>query len=217
MTPRLIIFDLDGTLVDSAPDLALAIDAMLNELQLPVAGQARVRDWVGNGATNLVERALAAAGAPPAMVTVALASFLEHYYRLCTQTTALYPGVETTLKQLAQRHIKMAVVTNKPRRFVSPILQHLQIASYFEQVLGGDDLPQKKPDPAPLRWCMQQLDAAPADTLMVGDSCNDIEAARRAGIGVVAVDYGYNHGRPITGEGADKVISHFDQLLDLVE
>lgn len=214
-TPKLIIFDLDGTLIDSVPDLCAAVDATLLRLGLPPAGETRVRNWVGNGAEKLIKRALSHAGICEASSqNSALQYFLEYYDRHCAVKTNLYPGVESTLKMLTQHSITMAIVTNKPKRFIAPILKHLAIEPYFQYTVGGDDLPHKKPHPLPLIHCMQTLDYRSEETWMVGDSINDILAARAADIPVVAVSYGYNHGRPIEAEGSDEVIANFAHLLD---
>jgi phosphoglycolate phosphatase len=212
--PKLILFDLDGTLIDSVPDLSAAVDATLRNLGLPEAGESRVRTWVGNGAAMLIARVLAHAGVEDELQSTALDHFLEYYERHCAQETCLYPNVEETLSVLQRRSVAMGIVTNKPRRFVAPILEHLKIAAYFQYIIGGDDLPEKKPHPLPLIHCMQALDYSADDTLMVGDSVNDIQAAQAAGVPIIAVSYGYNHGRPVTADGPDRVIANFSQLMD---
>jgi phosphoglycolate phosphatase len=215
----LYLFDLDGTLVDSVPDLAAAVDATLHHYQLPPAGVAAVRDWVGNGSRVLIERALRASlwcGAPPLSDTVIEAAhqrFLQCYQQSFCQHTLVFDGVVDTLKQLRDGGAKMAVVSNKPQQFIPPLLEHLNIASYFDMVVGGDSLPQKKPAPEPLLFCCQQMRIAPVHTLMVGDSQHDIAAAKAAKIKVAAVDYGYNHGVPIATFSPDFVLSHFSQVV----
>lgn len=213
--PKLILFDLDGTLIDSVPDLCVAVNATLCALGLPKTDEARVRTWVGNGAAKLIERALFHHDIQEERLRAsALDHFLNYYEQHCAVQTCLYPGVEKTLNALQQRAVSMAIVTNKPRRFISPILKQLKIEKHFRGIVGGDDLPHKKPHPLPLTHCMQELNYHSEDVCMVGDSINDIEAARAAGIPVIAVAYGYNHGRPIETAGADKVIANFSQLLD---
>lgn len=215
----LVMFDLDGTLIDSVPDLAIAVDQTLEALSLPAAGEDNVRSWVGNGAAKLIERALRFAGLDVAAETFsggqakALAVFFECYQRCCAEKTVLYPGVEALLETLRQHQVKMAIVTNKPRQFVSPILKHLSIESYFDYILGGDDLPNKKPHPEPLLHCMAELGVSADESLMVGDSRNDIQAARNANVLVAAVDYGYNHGAPIEDEQPDFVLSNIHQVI----
>ncbi|MGH1486931.1 MAG: phosphoglycolate phosphatase [Cellvibrionaceae bacterium] len=219
----LLIFDLDGTLIDSVPDLAVAVDEMLICLNLPLAGEDRVRTWVGNGAAKLVERALHYSLSYSSSNTTesdagklmpdALKHFFKAYQQNCSQRTVLYPDVIETLSELKKRQVTMALVTNKPRQFVPPILQKLSMDHYFSLVLGGDDLPNKKPHPQPLLHCMETLGFSQQQTMMVGDSKNDVDAAKNANILVAAVDYGYNHGQPIEDEQPDAVLSNIKQVL----
>ncbi|MFZ5724578.1 MAG: phosphoglycolate phosphatase [Pseudomonadota bacterium] len=212
-----LLFDLDGTLVDSVPDIALAVDRTLADLGRTTAGEELVRGWVGNGGRMLVRRLLAGeiTGVPDdhPLLPRAMEIFFAHYDDTNGRASRLYPGVAEALAGFAARGLPMAVVTNKPQRFVAPLFDVLGIRHRFSLLIGGDTLPVKKPDPAPLRLACGQLGAAPAATLMVGDSRNDIEAARAAGCPVVAVDYGYNYGRPIADERPDRVVSDLRELL----
>lgn len=214
--PRLVMFDLDGTLIDSVPDLALAVDHMLIELGLPQAGVEKVRDWVGNGARVLVRRALADdidhAGVSETQTEEALARFLD-IYADCHNLTALYPGVHELLEALSTAAVELAVVTNKPERFVAPLLEQVGLGGYFRWIIGGDTLPQQKPDPAALLQVMRLADVTAAQSLFVGDSRNDVLAARAAGVPCVAVSYGYNHGRPIAEEEPSLVVDSLAELL----
>ncbi|OHV12302.1 phosphoglycolate phosphatase [Kushneria phosphatilytica] len=206
----LICWDLDGTLIDSAPDLARAVDAVLAERGLPTAGLDNVRQWIGNGARKLVERALtASSGQVPndETLTAAHADFLEYYRRAPCVDTRLYPGVVDCLAALQRQGMQQALVTNKPEAFIAPILRTFGIEQYFNLTLGGDALSQKKPDPAPLLHAASVLDVLPEKALMIGDSRNDIEAGRAAGFRTLALSWGYNHGEPIAA-------SHPDYLLD---
>ena len=217
--PTLVMFDLDGTLVDSVPDLAAAVDTMLQALGRPAAGEALVRDWVGNGAAVLVQRALAqatdaeAAGAEIADEPEALALFLNAYEAHTARHSCLYPGVLECLQGLQQLGITMAVVTNKPERFVAPLLDALGIGTYIDLIVGGDTLAQKKPHPQPLLHCLAQFQTPAAQALMVGDSKHDIHAARSAQVAVAAVSYGYNHGEPVADAKPDVVIDNLMALL----
>lgn len=213
---RLVSFDLDGTLVDSVPDLAMAVDASLNELGLPAAGEARVRDWVGNGSLKLMERALAFAhDAPPdaEFLDRAHEAFLAHYGRDPGSRTCLYPGVRECLDALYARGLTLALVTNKPSAFIQPILAQFGLERHFALCLGGDSLPQKKPDPAPLLHVAAHFGLLPSDCLMVGDSRHDVAAGRAAGFRTLAVPYGYNHGEPIRDSRPDALV---DSLAELV-
>lgn len=212
-----LLFDLDGTLVDSVPDIAPAIDAMLADLGRAPAGEDRVRFWVGNGGRMLVRRALAfdAAGVPDddPSLPAAMESFFAHYQRSNGRCSRLYPGVAEALDAFAARGLPMAVITNKPARYIEPLFSALGILHHFAVLLGGDSLPVKKPDPEPLVRACERLSIPPSRALMVGDSRNDIEAARAAGCPVVAVDYGYNYGRPIALDRPDRVVSDLRDLL----
>jgi len=219
MAPELVkcvLFDLDGTLIDSVPDLAVALNKMLLDVDLPVVPEDLAREWVGNGAAKLVERGLVYHGikgdALEQMQTNALEMFLAHYDNCCADKTVLYEGVAEALAEFKRQQITMAIVTNKPRRFIAPILKHLAIDTYFSLLLGGDELAHKKPHPEPLLYCINKLNVAACNVLMVGDSRNDIEAARAAKIPVVAMNYGYNHGRPIEQDKPDCIFASMSML-----
>lgn len=183
--PRLVMFDLDGTLIDSVPDLAAAVDCMLVELGRAPAGVEKVRDWVGNGARVLVRRALAGgldhAAVGEAETEEALARFLD-IYADCHNLTALYPGVHELLEALSTAAVELAVVTNKPERFVAPLLEQVGLGGYFRWIIGGDTLPQQKPDPAALLQVMRLAGVEAAQSLFVGDSRNDVLAADRKSV-----------------------------------
>jgi phosphoglycolate phosphatase len=214
--PSLVMFDLDGTLIDSVPDLAAAVDQMLLARGLPVAGIERVRNWVGNGARVLVRRALAGDLEHGAVSEVDAAPALELFLQLYADNhslTALYPGVRETLQWLKQQGVEMALITNKPERFVAPLLDQLRIGRYFRWIIGGDTLPQQKPDPAALLHVLQLAEVAASEALFVGDSRSDVQAAKAAGILCVAMSYGYNHGRPIGEESPALVLDDLRHLL----
>lgn len=214
--PELILFDLDGTLVDSVPDLAQAVDRMLQAIDLPVAGIEAVRDWVGNGAAMLVRRALAGAMRPQeddSRFEQAYQLFLQYYAEATADRSELYSGVEQTLQDLNASGVRMGVVTNKPIQFTDSMLSGFALAEYFDVVLGGDSLPQKKPSPEPLLHAMQLCGVSPEQTLMVGDSKTDVAAARAAGCPVVCVPYGYNHGEKIEEAKPDLVIECLTELV----
>ncbi len=217
--PQLVLFDLDGTLLDSAPDLTLAVDRMLTMLELPVVGPERVRNWVGNGAQMLVKRALTQRDTPCgdepelALFDQAFELFLKYYGQCCAEQSALYPGVLDLIDFLHDHQVVMGLVTNKPMAFTETLLDEFNLRGYFSVVLGGDSLPEKKPHPMPLIHAMQQLGVTPQLTLMVGDSRSDIRAAQAAGCKVAAVTYGYNHGESVASYNPDLVI---DNLIELI-
>lgn len=218
--PGVALFDLDGTLVDSAPDLAAAVDNTLEQLGRKPAGLAQVRQWVGHGSPILIRRALAgkADWDPPsatddAPFNDALALFFNHYRQLNGTRAGVYPGVSACLDALQQRGCRMAVVTNKPEQFVTPLLKQLGLDQYFQLLVGGDTLSTKKPDPAPLLHAMNALQGSRGTTVMIGDSGADVSAAQAAGIPCVAVTYGYNFGQPVQSLGADAVVDSLSELL----
>jgi len=188
---RLIVFDLDGTLIDSAPDLATAVNAMLAKLEPTAAPlpEAAVRSFIGDGARTLIARTLAARGSslPPER---ALEVFLEAYRACMLQTTRLYPGVREALDALAARH-PLAVLSNKLGDMSRAILAGLGVADRFARITGGDEVP-KKPDPAGLQQLLAELRRSPAEAAMVGDSANDIRTGKAAGAPTVGVRYGYD-------------------------
>jgi phosphoglycolate phosphatase len=214
--PRVVMFDLDGTLVDSVPDLAVAVDKMLTELGREPAGIEAVRIWIGNGAKVLVRRALAGGlehdHIDDAEAARALELFMAHYGDSHALTT-LYPGVVETLKWLHKKRVKMALITNKPEQFVAPLLDELGLGRFFKWIIGGDTLPQQKPDPAALLFVMKMANARPRHALFVGDSRSDVLAAKAAGVACVAMSYGYNHGRPISEESPTLVIDDLRALI----
>ncbi len=218
--PQVILSDLDGTLVDSIPDLAFAVDAMLSDLNYPLAGLEKVRTWVGNGMDNLVRRALSgnlsAEGVDEATFQRAIPLFKQHYQQCNGQHSTLYAGVVETLTHLTQAGYKLGCVTNKPEQFTRPLLEVLDIAQYFELVVGGDTVARRKPDPLPLQYGMQHFQVNAQQTLFLGDSKNDVQAARAAGCPVVCVSYGYNHGENIEDCQPDAIIHALTELLPVL-
>ncbi len=214
--PKLVMFDLDGTLVDSVPDLAAALNTTLQALgQAPVDIDA-VRVWIGNGARVLVRRGLARdfehEHIGEAETEHALELFMQAYAG-SHALTEVYPGVRETLKWLHKRKVKLALITNKPERFVAPLLDQLGLGRYFKWIIGGDTLPQQKPDPAALLFVMKMASVRPRHALFIGDSRNDVLAAKAAGVACVALSYGYNHGRPIAEEAPALVIDDLRALI----
>lgn len=213
--PKLVMFDLDGTLVDSIPDLAAATDAMLVQLGHAPAGIYKVRNWVGNGAPVLVRRALADDFDHQAITAEqeaeALSIFMQAYGTGHDLTT-LYPGALDTLASLHKLGIKLALVTNKPERFLPELLADTGMDGFFEWIVGGDTFVQKKPDPTGLLWVMQQAEVTAEQCLFVGDSRNDVHAAHAAGVACVAVTYGYNYGEPISADNPALVVDDLREL-----
>jgi len=216
---RGIAFDLDGTLIDSAPGLASAIDLMLEDLQLPVAGIDNVIRWIGNGADIMVTRALTwALGEAPddTQLAHARSCFDHHYLHTAENGSQLFDHVTEVLSALHAEAIPLAIVTNKPTPFVRPLLESLNIDHYFSLIIGGDDVPIKKPHPAAIFMVLGQFGLLREQLLFVGDSRNDIQAAQAAGVPSVGLSYGYNYGEPIEDSHPDQVIHRFDHLLSLI-
>ncbi|WP_020407765.1 phosphoglycolate phosphatase [Hahella ganghwensis] len=217
---QLALFDLDGTLVDSVPDLADAIDHSLVDMGLPAAGEAKVRLWVGNGAPMLVKRSLAHALSLSSTETVpdttyhkAYLSFLDYYQGHFANRSALYKGTRNLLEHWHQQGIAIGLITNKPGQFTGPLCRELGISDFFSIMLSGDTLPVKKPDPEPLLHACRELGVATTDTIMIGDSVHDLNAARAADIPAVCVSYGYNHGENICEAGPDLLVDSLTELL----
>jgi phosphoglycolate phosphatase len=214
--PAALLFDLDGTLLDSLPDLTTAIDRMLIELGFAPAGLACVQSWIGDGARQLVREALQFANgeAGDSDVDAALQIYQMHYCACCTEHSRLFPGVLAALQRWRDDGMAMACVTNKGARFTEPLIDHFQLRELLPVVVSGDTLPQRKPSPEPLLFACAQLQIPALRTVMVGDSRNDVLAARAAGMPVVCVDYGYNHGRSIIEERPDRIVASLLQLRD---
>lgn len=203
---RLIIFDLDGTLVDSAPDIAAAVNRMRHELGHIEKPLEQIKQWVGNGSAMLVKRSLGETlhlkpeEILPSVFEPAHELFFKHYRACNGHNTTLYEHVLPTLLKIRRLDIQQAICTNKPDEFTKVLLKKLQIDSFFNCVVSGDTLPQKKPDPAPLLYCAEQCNVAVTDCLMVGDSMTDVRAAQNAKMKVVCVNYGYNRGDDLATE-----------------
>jgi phosphoglycolate phosphatase len=210
-----VAFDLDGTLLDTVHDLAAAVNLLLGELGLSPLPVDAVRSMVGKGVADLLAKALTRArGAPPRDGEVAdlLPRYGQNYASILGRQTQLFPGVVAGLDRMRDAGFALAVITNKTTRFVQPHLAHAGIAGYFATVVGGDDAAAKKPDAAPLLLAAARLGVAPARMLMVGDSVNDVAAARAAGSPVLVVPYGYNEGAPVQTLAADGIVDSLDAI-----
>jgi 2-phosphoglycolate phosphatase len=205
---KLILFDLDGTLIDSAPDLAQSVNFMLRELNRSTFSEDIIRSWVGNGAKRLVQRAL-----DKESVDSELDIFLKHYSSNLCDKTKLYPNVLETLNTLKQKGHKLAIITNKPYDFIEPILKGLGISDLFDDFIGGDSLDRKKPDPLPLLYMCEKFGISVDKSVMIGDSKNDILAASAAGMDSIGVSYGYNYDESISVYEPDMVVDDFSTII----
>ncbi|MCS5591606.1 MAG: phosphoglycolate phosphatase [Gammaproteobacteria bacterium] len=215
--PKLIMIDVDGTLVDSVPDLTYCVDEMMKALGKEPCGEAKVRQWVGNGVPKLVERALTGeleVRANPADYNKAYPIFLDLYADNTAKRSCLYDGVREGLDYIKSRGYLLGCVTNKAEQFTLPLLKALGIFDDFSIIISGDTLAKKKPDPLPLLHSAEHFSIKPQDCLMLGDSVSDVKASRAAGFAIICMSYGYNHGNDIANENPDLVIDSMCELRD---
>ena len=217
--PGMVLIDVDGTLVDSVPDLHYCVDEMMAELGLPARSEAAVRTWVGNGMEMLVKRALAndlSGDCDAEVLAQALPIFEGLYAENTSKRSCLYPGVVEGLDWLQLQGFRIGCVTNKAARFTIPLLQDMGLADRFELIISGDTLPVKKPDPGPLLHAAKHFGVAPADALMIGDSISDVKAARAAGFHILCMSYGYNHGEDIRDYHPDAVVDSMAEFPQVI-
>ena len=225
-----VLFDLDGTLVDTAPDIADAVNMVLDQRSLRRLPEAWVRDRIGHGSRALLAQAHAASvGAASAATGVRrpsvaakaapttdelLEDFAHHYAQRCGRRGRLYPDVARVLSSLRSAGAKLALLTNKEQRFARFLLEVHGLDGAFDLEICGDSLPAKKPDPLPVQHCLKVFHVSAPRTLLVGDSAIDVETARHAGVAVWAVSYGYNQGQPIGRTRPDRVIGRLAEVLE---
>ncbi|WP_323030818.1 phosphoglycolate phosphatase [Brachymonas denitrificans] len=216
---KAIFFDLDGTLVETAPEIADAVNDTLRHFGWPTVAQSEVDRWIGHGTRELLIQALARVGARSVeevrqgeLLQEALPVFDQHYQQRCGTRSQLYPHVRDTLAQLREHDCRLAVVTNKEKRYTDTVLHTHQLADAFDLVVSGDTFPTKKPDPAGVLHGLQLWNVDKADALFVGDSSIDAATARQAGIAIWLLPYGYNMGQPVTACKPDRVIADFSEI-----
>jgi phosphoglycolate phosphatase len=217
---RAAIIDLDGTLLDTAADLAAAVNAMLSAMGRATLPVEQVASYVGKGVEVLVHRALTLSldGRVPAdSFAPAMQSFDAHYRRENGRHASVYPGVLEGLQAMRDAGLKLSVVTNKPIGFALPLLADTGLAQYFDLVVGGDTVARKKPDPMPMLHVCAQLGIAPEQVVAIGDSLNDVLAARAAGMAVLAVPYGYNEGRDARSLDVDAIVDTLFEASHLID
>ena len=218
--PAALLFDLDGTLVDSAPDLTTAVNRMLADQGGRAVQEAQVRQWIGNGARRLVARAMAGqrhVDADPPGTEIAFEHFLRHYRDCLYDQTRLYPGVAEALSRLQAMGLSLGIVTNKPGAFTQPLLKAMGLADFMAVSVSGDTLPVKKPDPAPLRHAAERLDVGVDHCWFVGDSRADADAAAAAGMPMIRVPWGYPGDADAFAAHPDLPVMTFEELVDQVE
>jgi len=212
------MIDLDGTLVNSSPEIACAINAMLVLLNLPRLPAAQVESYIGDGAEQLIKRSITQDGVSEpsaALFKQAKQLFFDEYAKVVVQSQP-YPGVVSALQSMKKAGYRLACVTNKPQSFTQALLIASNLLPYFELVVTGDTLAKKKPDPDQLIYCCEQFGVALSEAVLVGDSKVDIVAARSAGCYIVLVSYGYNHGQPIDAVLVDAVVDDMQEVVNLL-
>ena len=215
---KLVLFDLDGTLVDSVGDLAWCGNEMLRALEMPLQDPQAARNWVGNGLERFVKRVLTNdmnAEPEEGLFRAGLEIFSKLYGEHASDHSEVYPGAIETLERLSKLELHLACVTNKPEPFTSKLIAAMGLDSFFELVVAGDTTARKKPDPMPLHYAADYFGLDYGACLMVGDSSNDVLAARAAGFGVICVPYGYNHGNDISDSNPDLVIENLAELTEI--
>jgi phosphoglycolate phosphatase len=216
---RAAIIDLDGTMIDTAPDFQVAINRMRAEFDLPPLALETVIEFVGKGSENLMRRVLAVnfdADTVERHFAQAMASYQSHYLAINGEHCLVYQGVHEGLTALRAQGLRLACVTNKPIAFALPLLQKMGLSPYFELIYGGDSLPRKKPDPLPMQTVCLEFALTPEQVVAIGDSSNDAEAARAAGCKSLTVPYGYNHGKPVDLIDTDGIVDSLLVAADLL-
>ena len=217
---KAVLFDLDGTLLDTVLDLHAAANGMLRDLGRPEVVIEDIRAYVGRGIPNLVKRILAgnleAADDPAPPPDAALASFKRHYAVVNGLASNPFPGVMEGLKALKATGLPLGVITNKAVAFTGPLLERTGLAPFMSVAVSGDQLPRAKPDPMPVIWACGRLGVSPADTVLIGDSINDFKAGRAAGCKVFLVPYGYNEGRDVRGLECDAIVATIEAAARLI-
>ncbi|MBK6744130.1 MAG: phosphoglycolate phosphatase [Hydrogenophilales bacterium] len=216
---KAVVIDLDGTLLDTAPDLADAAIAMAADLGLPAITLEEVKTYIGNGVSRLVKRVLTRdmhADPAPELFAKALPIYEKHYAEGVSRKSRPFPGVVDGLQAMFETGYRLACITNKAERFTVPLLKDTGLIDFFELILSGDSLPEKKPSPLPLLHACQVFGVEPDELLLIGDSLNDTQAARAAGCPVFCVPYGYNRGRPVAELNLDAVVPSLAEAAKLI-
>ena len=212
-----VFFDLDGTLFDTAPELSFATNKMLNDIDLQGLESNVIKSFIGKGADNLVRKSISySSNKNPEALFKKARKLFDKYYILNAAQSLPYDGVKETLIKLKKKKLSLACVTNKPEIYTHAILKKSGLIAYLDLVVSGDTVSRKKPDPMPLHYSCDKLELEPKEAIMVGDSCNDIEAGFSAGTYVVTVPYGYQYGESIESDKVDLAIENLNDLVTII-
>ncbi len=217
---KAVVIDLDGTLLNTAPDLAHAAELMMADLGLPCPSLETISTYIGNGVSRLVKRVLTGkmdAEPDAELFARAIALYQKHYGEHVSLHSRPFPGVVEGLDAFKEMGLHVACITNKAAQFTHPLLKDTGLFDYFELILSGDSLPKRKPDPLPLQHACGVFKCQPGELLLIGDSLNDTQAARAAGCPVFCVPYGYNRGRPVSELDLDAVVPSLAEVVRLVK
>ncbi|KPV41489.1 hypothetical protein AN478_02665 [Thiohalorhabdus denitrificans] len=215
---KAVLFDLDGTILETAGDLATATNRTLADFHREAVEEGQVRAWIGDGVRALVRYALeATGGCDEALLDQAHERFMVHYGKCFADRSHPFPGVVETMDRLREAGLPLAVVTNKAAAFTEPLLEASGLASRLDVVISGDSVDKKKPDPAPVNAALERLGVTAEEAVLVGDSRNDVESALAAGCRVICVTYGYNRGEDVTTLGAQRLVDEFGTILELIQ
>ncbi|MBT3520840.1 MAG: phosphoglycolate phosphatase [Gammaproteobacteria bacterium] len=212
-----VFFDLDGTLFDTAPELSFATNKMLKDIDLQGLESNVIKSFIGKGADNLVRKSISySSNKNPEVLFKKARKLFDKYYILKAAQSLPYDGVKETLIKLKKKKLSLACVTNKPEIYTHAILKKSGLIAYLDLVVSGDTVSRKKPDPMPLHYSCDKLELEPKEAIMVGDSCNDIEAGFSAGTYVVTVPYGYQYGESIESDKVDLAIENLNDLVTII-
>lgn len=214
---KAILFDLDGTLFQTDPELSDAINLMLSDLKMPGLKKDNIKNFIGKGAKNLIEQSLRAAlkKDPSLFLKKAEQLFEKHYLKIAANSQ-MYEGVEKTINYLKTQGIILGCVTNKPSIYTSDLMHKSGLNEYMDIIVSGDTTEKKKPNPMPITYALNQIKIEPKDAIMVGDSCIDIEAGFAAGTFVITVPYGYQYEESIVSDKVDYALSNFSELSQII-
>ena len=214
---KAILFDLDGTLFETAPELAEAVNLMLKDLEMTELKTNEIKRFIGRGAENLIKQSIEVSSKKdPTPVFAKAEKLFAHHYSLISANSLMYEGVEKSIIDLKAKDFLLGCVTNKPAIYTEALMNHSRLADFMDIIVSGDTTEKKKPDPLPILHALNQLNIEPKDAIMVGDSVVDIEAGFAAGTYIFTVPYGYQFGESIISDKVDYAMSNFSELTQII-